>query len=87
QNLTLGVIKELNQNLDSDVQKTFNEALDNLRTNGWQIKEVSLPNIKLALACYYVLVSAEVSSNLSRYDGLGYGVLQSHDDWGGLIKL
>ncbi|MCY4088870.1 MAG: Asp-tRNA(Asn)/Glu-tRNA(Gln) amidotransferase subunit GatA [Candidatus Saccharibacteria bacterium] len=87
QNLTLGVIKELNQNLDSDVQKTFNEALDHLRTNGWQIKEVSLPNIKLALACYYVLVSAEVSSNLSRYDGLRYGVHQSHDDWGELIKL
>lgn len=44
-----------------------------LKKGGAEISEVSLPSLPLALACYYIICPAEVSSNLSRYDGQRYG--------------
>lgn len=77
----LGVIKQFRQNLDAEVSEAFEAAVAQLVAAGWQVKEVSMPSIGLALACYYVLVSAEVSSNLSRYDGLRYGKRLKGSDW------
>ena len=74
--LKVGVIKEFRRNLEAPVEQAFERTLDALKKMNWRVEEVSLPKIELALACYYVLVSAEISSNLSRYDGLRYG--QSH---------
>jgi aspartyl-tRNA(Asn)/glutamyl-tRNA(Gln) amidotransferase subunit A len=47
--------------------------MDKLTAAGAQLVEVSLPSLPLALACYYIIMPAEVSSNLSRYDGQRYG--------------
>lgn len=71
---TIGVVKEyFGDGVDAGVSKRIEEAIQSLEKAGFTIKEVSLPSLPLALACYYVICPAEVSSNLSRYDGQRYG--------------
>ncbi len=71
---TIGIIKEyFGDGLDVEVNERVQEAISKLRQAGYKTKEVSIPSLPLALACYYVLCPAEVSSNLSRYDGQRYG--------------
>ena len=81
QPLKIGVIQEFKLDLEPSVEQAFNQSLDDLRRLNWSVEEISLPKIELALACYYVLVSAEISSNLSRYDGLRYGRRYESGDW------
>ena len=84
--LKVGIIKEFINQLDTDVAQAFEQSLDLLREANCQLQTISLPNINFALACYYVLVSAEVSSNLSRYDGLRYGQKKSANSWQATIS-
>ncbi len=56
-----------------EVKKNFEESLEQLKKVGYEIRDVELPNVHLALAAYYIIVPAEVSSNLARYDGIKYG--------------
>ena len=61
------------EGVSDSVKKSFNEALDKLSSLGYEIVEVDLPSLALSLAVYYVLMPAEVSSNLARFDGVRYG--------------
>ena len=71
----IGVIKEyFDKGLDSDVKEKVLDAIKKLENQGAIISQVNLPSTSLALACYYIIVPAEVSSNLSRYDGQRYGL-------------
>lgn len=73
-NLRVGVVKQyMNDKLDPEVRARTQAAIDKLRAAGAEISEISLPSVDLALPTYYILVPAEVSSNLSRYDGVKYG--------------
>lgn len=75
----IGIIKEyMDEGLDKDVKARILTAISKLKEAGAEISEVSLPSLPLALACYYIVCPAEVSSNLSRYDGQRYGY--SHPD-------
>ena len=70
----MGVIKEyMGDGLDPGVRKITQDAIAKLKIAGAEITEVSLPSIFLALAVYYIVCPAEVSSNLARYDGQRYG--------------
>ncbi len=60
--------------IDKDTMDNFNESLDKLKSLGYQIKDINLPNISYSLAVYYVIMPAEVSSNLSRFDGVRFGL-------------
>lgn len=60
--------------IDKDVMNNFNESIDKLKSMGYEIKDVNLPNISYSLAVYYVIMPAEVSSNLSRFDGVRFGL-------------
>lgn len=72
--IKVGVVKEyIDEGLDKKVLKKVEDTIDLLKKNGAKVEEVSLPSLPLALACYYVLCPAEVSSNLSRYDGQRFG--------------
>jgi aspartyl-tRNA(Asn)/glutamyl-tRNA(Gln) amidotransferase subunit A len=51
----------------------LNEYVSKLKSAGHTVEEVSLPMAEYALAVYYILVPAEISSNLARYDGIRYG--------------
>ncbi len=70
----VGVVKEyMGEGLDPDVKAEIQKAIASLEAAGAIISEVSLPSLPLALAVYYIVCPAEVSSNLSRYDGQRYG--------------
>jgi aspartyl-tRNA(Asn)/glutamyl-tRNA(Gln) amidotransferase subunit A len=72
--LKIGVIKEyFGEGLSAEVRDSIQSMIDRAKAAGAEISEVSLPSLQHALACYYILVPAEVSSNLSRYDGIRYG--------------
>ncbi|HSX05312.1 MAG TPA: Asp-tRNA(Asn)/Glu-tRNA(Gln) amidotransferase subunit GatA [Candidatus Saccharimonadales bacterium] len=70
----IGIVKEyMGDGMQSGVRTVIEAAIEKLRGAGAEITEVSLPSLPLALAVYYILCPAEVSSNLSRYDGQRYG--------------
>lgn len=70
----IGIIKEcFGEGLDGKVRKTIEDALQVLKENGAEIEEFSLPSLDYALAAYYIISSAEASSNLARFDGIRYG--------------
>jgi len=71
----LALVKELYDRAAPEIQKPIHEAVVKLKAAGHTVDEVSLPILnELALACYYILVPAEISSNLERYDGIKYGL-------------
>ena len=73
--LKIGVVKEyMSQGTDQAVKKVVERAADLARQAGADVSQVSLPSVDAALAVYYIVVPAEVSSNLSRYDGVRYGL-------------
>lgn len=71
---TIGFIREyMADDVDEEVRARTLEYVERLRAAGHTVEEVSLPSVKYALAMYYIIVPAEVSSNLARYDGIRYG--------------
>lgn len=72
--LRIGVVKEyMAEGVDPATRERIQTQIDTLKALGHEVEEVSIPSVKLALAIYYVVVPAEVSSNLARYDGIKYG--------------
>ena len=70
----IGLISEwMGDGLDGAVKAQIQTAAEKLRAAGAEVVDVSLPSLPLSLAVYYILVPAEISSNLSRYDGQRYG--------------
>ncbi len=59
--------------VDPAVVKSVEEAIETLKSLGVKFKEISLPHTQYALSCYYIIMPAEVSSNLARFDGIRYG--------------
>lgn len=75
----IGIVKEfMGEGIDPEVRKATEDYIEKMRKAGHEIKEVSLPMSKYALAIYYIVIPAEVSSNLARYDGIRY-TLRSKD--------
>ena len=72
--LKIGIPKEyFLSSLDKDVKKTIEKVLEKFESLGAKLISVSLPHTSDALAVYYIIQPAEVSSNLARYDGIRYG--------------
>lgn len=74
--LRIGIPKEYitkKGGIDSEIVEIYEKAIKLLIKLGAEIVEISLPNTKYAISCYYVIMPSEVSSNLARYDGIRYG--------------
>jgi aspartyl-tRNA(Asn)/glutamyl-tRNA(Gln) amidotransferase subunit A len=72
--LTIGVAREyFAGGLDAEVEQAIRTALKEYQALGATVKEVSLPHSRYAIAVYYLVATAEASSNLARYDGMHYG--------------
>ena len=83
--LKIGVIKEfMTDDVDADVRARVSEYLEKAKVAGHEVEEVSLPILKYALAMYYIIVPAEISSNLARYDGIRYGSRAEATDLAGV---
>lgn len=74
QGLSIGLPKEFfGEGLAPDVATVIESAIDEYQKLGATIKEISIPNLNLAIPAYYVIASAECSANLSRFDGVRFG--------------
>mgnify|MGYP000253544278 FL=1 len=83
--MKIGIPKEyFSKGIDPQVEKQVKEAVKKFELLGAQIVEVSLPMTKYALSSYYILMPAEVSSNMARYDGVRYGY---RADSGNLLEM
>src|SRR6516225_7625422 len=72
--LKVGVPKEyLGAGMDSGVREKINAGIDLLRKLGCEIRDIQLPHTDYAIATYYIIATAEASSNLARYDGVRFG--------------
>jgi len=84
--MKIGLPKEyFVEGLDPEIKAAVEQAIATYRELGAEIVEVSLPHTDYAVACYYLIATAEASSNLARYDGVRYGVRV--DDGEGLVNM
>ncbi|OGX33579.1 MAG: aspartyl/glutamyl-tRNA amidotransferase subunit A, partial [Omnitrophica WOR_2 bacterium RIFCSPHIGHO2_02_FULL_52_10] len=73
--LKIGIPKEyFVQGIDREVEEAVRKAIAVLQKEGALLKEVSLPHTEYGIATYYIIATAEASSNLARYDGVQYGM-------------
>ncbi len=79
--LTFGIPEEyFGEGVDSDVRQIIQQTIETLKQQGAEIKTVNLPHTKYAISTYYILATAEASSNLARYDGVQYGYRADEPD-------
>jgi aspartyl-tRNA(Asn)/glutamyl-tRNA(Gln) amidotransferase subunit A len=72
--MKIGLAREyLGEGLDPEVRKAVEDAVQSLSELGCEIVEISLPHTEYAIATYYIVATAEASSNLARFDGVRYG--------------
>ncbi len=70
----IGVLDEfMGEGLNDEIRKTIQYKIDLLKSKGFKIKNIALPHSKYSIQTYYILTTAEASSNLARYDGARYG--------------
>ncbi|MGH9357520.1 MAG: Asp-tRNA(Asn)/Glu-tRNA(Gln) amidotransferase subunit GatA [Terriglobia bacterium] len=81
QGITVGIPHEFFDGLSAEVGDNIEKGIDLLASLGCRITPISLPHTEYAIGCYYVICTAEASSNLARYDGVRYGLRASlYDD-------
>lgn len=70
----VGIIKDFdNDSVHPEIRKALQDKVELLKSKDYEIVDLEMPALKYALAAYYIIVPAEVASNLSRYDGVRYG--------------
>ena len=69
--------------VDEEVKENFKYSIEKLEKIGFKIKDISIKNIDIALATYYIIMPAEASTNLSRFDGIRYGL---HEEGKNLLQ-
>lgn len=70
----IGVIKEFfDKGIEHDVHEEIKSQIEFLKSIGYQVETVSIPLLEFALAAYYIIATAEASSNLARFDGVRFG--------------
>jgi aspartyl-tRNA(Asn)/glutamyl-tRNA(Gln) amidotransferase subunit A len=68
------------EGIDEGIKNNFNESLKKLESLGYELIDIDLPMAEASLAVYYILLPAEASSNLARYDGIRYGASVGAND-------
>ncbi|MBP7832044.1 MAG: Asp-tRNA(Asn)/Glu-tRNA(Gln) amidotransferase subunit GatA [Candidatus Pacebacteria bacterium] len=61
------------EGMDPEALANFKSSIEKIKAAGYEVKDISLPTMKYSLAAYYILMPAELSTNLSRFDGIRYG--------------
>jgi aspartyl-tRNA(Asn)/glutamyl-tRNA(Gln) amidotransferase subunit A len=74
QKMRIGVAREyFGEGLEAETRKAVEAAIETYRSLGADVREVTLPHSEYVIPCYYIICTAEASSNLARYDGVRYG--------------
>ncbi len=74
--LKIGLLKYDKDGVDKEINGAMEKSIRIFQDLGYEISEIELPNIKYSVPCYYILVPAEVSSNLAKFDGVKYGLFK-----------
>jgi aspartyl-tRNA(Asn)/glutamyl-tRNA(Gln) amidotransferase subunit A len=74
----IGVATELIDGCSNDVKSELKKALEHFKSEGTEIVDIKLPHLKYCVSAYYIIATCEASSNLSRYDGIHYGLRKAH---------
>jgi aspartyl-tRNA(Asn)/glutamyl-tRNA(Gln) amidotransferase subunit A len=77
---TIGVLKYDKSGVDDEINKAIDDAIKVLKKTGHKIKEIEMPKLDYAMSCYYIIMFAESSSNLARFDGVKYGLHKDGED-------
>ncbi|MFC1593727.1 Asp-tRNA(Asn)/Glu-tRNA(Gln) amidotransferase subunit GatA [Candidatus Omnitrophota bacterium] len=86
--LTIGIPSEyFTEGIDHEVKTAVEEAITLLKKLGAKIQKISLPHTEYAVATYYVVATAEASSNLARFDGVQYGLRKTVDQENAMIEM
>ena len=72
-NLKIGIVPEFNAGADAQIQTAIATAIDSYKSQGAEVIEIKMPHFDYSIAAYYIIATAEASSNLARYDGVHYG--------------
>jgi aspartyl-tRNA(Asn)/glutamyl-tRNA(Gln) amidotransferase subunit A len=83
----IGLPKEYREGLGEEIDSLWARGADMLRDAGAEVVDISLPHTRYALPAYYIIASAEASSNLARYDGVRYGHRAKLDQGDGIIDM
>ncbi|MBV8896083.1 MAG: Asp-tRNA(Asn)/Glu-tRNA(Gln) amidotransferase GatCAB subunit A, partial [Acidobacteriaceae bacterium] len=86
QGLKVGLPKEYFEGLSSETGELVYSAIEQLQKLGCEVREISLPHTKYALSCYYIIATAEASSNLARYDGVRYSCRTDGDTFSEMYR-
>lgn len=79
--LKIGVIQQLNgDGMQPAVAESFQHAIQHMQSDGAAVQSISIPSIDAAIAAYYLIATAEASSNLARFDGVRYGLRVEGED-------
>jgi aspartyl-tRNA(Asn)/glutamyl-tRNA(Gln) amidotransferase subunit A len=78
--MRIGLPREYFTGLASETGDLIHQGVETLRKLGCQVSEISLPHTEYAISCYYIICTAEASSNLARYDGVRYTTRSSGGD-------
>jgi aspartyl-tRNA(Asn)/glutamyl-tRNA(Gln) amidotransferase subunit A len=85
--LKVGVPEEYFKGLSPEIGDRIQKGIDLLASIGCEVTPISLPHTDYAIACYYIIATAEASSNLARYDGVRYGFrVADYDDLGEMYR-
>ena len=76
----IGLPREYFEGLASESGDLILKGVETLKSLGCEVREISLPATKYAIACYYIIATAEASSNLARYDGVRYTMRAAKSD-------
>lgn len=80
-NICIGIVDEyMNNGLQHEIKQSVLSIIEKIKLKGINVKPVSLPHSKYSVQTYYILTTAEASSNLARYDGARYGVRSNNSD-------
>src|SRR3989338_6346229 len=74
--LKIGLLKYDKNGVDEEINESVEKSAKIFKDLGYEISEIEIPSIKYSVPCYYILVPAEVSSNLARFDGVRYGLFK-----------
>ncbi len=78
--LKIGVLDYDKTSVSSEINSMMEKSIETFKEAGYEITTVALPYLKYSLPCYYIIMPAEVSSNLARLDGVKYGLLKEGDN-------
>jgi aspartyl-tRNA(Asn)/glutamyl-tRNA(Gln) amidotransferase subunit A len=84
--LKVGLPREYFDGLADDTGLPVHEAVTKLEQLGCEVRDISLPHTRYAVACYYIIATAEASSNLARYDGVRYTIRSESDTLAGMYR-